>query len=465
VAIDRIEVAAGPASAVHGSDALGGVVNVITRAGAHAAASVAAGEHGFAGAQASVSGRLLPAGWTVAGWGSRSRGFTFDRDFAQGGAFVRGAPITGLTGDVRPQRRAFGANGFYGPSPSKEWTDQSLLRGTYTALAGEWSVDVGGTYRRHHDRFRWDINRPGFAENTHQSDAVDATAAARRGFASTRLVFGAGSGGDWIDSSNLGDRSYARGFGFVETQTALPGGSTVQAGLRFDRYSRFGSAWSPTISASTHVGPRLKLRGSVGHAFRVPTFTELYYTDPAHQATADLVPERGWAIDAGLDWTEERWMLSATSFARRDRDVIDWVRATPADRWQTTNTRRVRTDGIEVTGMRRWAAAWLRASYTRLQVRPEQLTLLSKYVLEYAPHSFTASATAPLVAGVRAAATVDHRTRVDGQSYELVHVRVSRRIARLDLFADVSNLLDTAYVEVPGVAMPGRWWSFGVSMR
>src|SRR5262245_3173628 len=112
--IDRIEVVAGGSSAVHGADALGGVVNLISRRDKHALATFAAGQHGTIATQGSASGIGIPQNWTATGWGTRSNGFMFDREYAQGGASVRGALNSAWTVDMRHQRKAFGANGFYG---------------------------------------------------------------------------------------------------------------------------------------------------------------------------------------------------------------------------------------------------------------------------------------------------------------------------------------------------------------
>ena len=209
VGMDRIEVVPGPGSAVHGADALGGTINVITRTDAHAVLDASAGQHGFVATQASFSGRGLPDRWALTGWGARSSGFAFDRDFAQGGAALRAGLTPGLVLDARHQRRAFGANGFYGNSPSKEWTDQTMATGVWRRASSTWTSEIRGVYRNHGDHFRWDINRPGFAENRHRTDAVEGTAILRREFAGgRRLTGGGGGGGDWIDSSNLGDHRY-----------------------------------------------------------------------------------------------------------------------------------------------------------------------------------------------------------------------------------------------------------------
>jgi len=132
--IDRIEVVYGAGSATYGADALGGTINVISRRGSYAGLQTEFGQFGYAAVEGSVSGRVLPANWSLTGWGSRSSGFTTDRDFAQGGAALRGSPARGLIVDVRHQRRAFGANGFYGVSPSKEWTDLTLVAMAWTGV-------------------------------------------------------------------------------------------------------------------------------------------------------------------------------------------------------------------------------------------------------------------------------------------------------------------------------------------
>jgi iron complex outermembrane receptor protein len=463
---DRIEIVNGPASAAHGADALGGTIHVLSRQDTHGAGTIAAGQFGYVSGQASFSGVGLPAGWLVSGWGARSSGFAFDRDFAQGGASLRAAVARGLTLDVRHQRRAFGANGFYGASPSKEWTDQTLASAAFRAVLGPWLTEVRGLYRNHGDHFRWDINRPGFAENRHRTQASDLAVSAQRDLGGGRRVtLGTGGGGDWIDSTNLGDRRYSRVHGFAELHVPVGERTHLQAGLRFDRYSTFGRSWNPTLSASSWIGDRVRLRGSVGRAFRVPTFTELYYRDPAHQASAALAPEAGWSLDGGADWTLAGLALSVSPFVRWDENVIDWVKAEPADLWRTTNVRDVTTRGVEASIQRRFRSALVRLSLSGLDVDAPALSLLSKYVLEYASRSAVLSVAVPLGGGLRGAFTIDHRRRVDGQSYALAGIRLSKRVRRADVFLDASNLFDTEYVEIKGVEMPGRWVSAGVAIR
>jgi iron complex outermembrane receptor protein len=464
--LDRIEVASGPASSAHGADALGGTINVITRHDTHALGTVSAGQFGTITGEVSVSGIGIPSTWLLTGWGGRSGGFTANRDFSQGGGALRASPVGGMTVDVRHQRRAFGAAGFYGPSPSREWTDQTLATATFRAVAAGWMTDLRAGYRNHGDHFRWDVNRPGFAENRHRTNASEIQLTAFREFrGGRRVTLGSGGGRDWIRSSNLGRHDYERVNAFAEALLPVRSKGLVQAGLRFDGYSTFGRSWSPTVSGSARVFDELRLRASAGRAFRIPTFTELYYRDPAHEASGDLAPETGWAVDAGVDWTTAGWTLSASPFIRWDHDVIDWVKDRPEDVWRTTNVRDVTTRGVDVSAARRVGTALVRIGASLLDVEAPALTRLSKYVLEYARRSASVSVATPVARGLRMATTVDYRSRADGQSYALVGVRVSRTWGRIDGFVDATNLFDVVYVEVPGVAMPGRWVTAGVTVR
>jgi iron complex outermembrane receptor protein len=442
---------------------------LISRNDAHAVATFAAGQHGTVAGQASVSGMSLPKNWMLTGWAGRSGGFTFDREYKQGGGSMRGALGSNLILDVRHQRKAFGANGFYGASPSFEWTDQSIVALTFHRVAGPWVTELRGSGRNHGDHFRWDIARPGFAENTHRTNAGEAAFTAERDFSGgRRLTVGASGGGDGVTSSNLGDHRYGRASGFAEVQMPVASRTLVQGGLRLDGYSNFGSSWNPSIGISTSVRPALKLRASLARAFRIPTFTELYYHDPANLGSPDVRAEHGWSFDAGADLSHRGWTLSVTPFRRWDTDVIDWVKVLPTDLWRTTNVRDVTTTGIEGRVTRRWQSVFFQMAFTGLTVDAPNLSnppLLSKYVNEYARHSTSGSLGVPLGGQVRFVLNVDHRHRLDGQDYSLASVRISRPIRHFEAFVSGTNLLNENYHEIVGVAMPGRWVMAGITIR
>jgi outer membrane cobalamin receptor len=461
--IDRIEILRGTGSSLYGADAVVGAINIITRQGpGQPSASLTGGEHGLIRGSASVSLTGGSATASIAGWGTRTSGFMFDRDLATGGAsfsasFSRRHQIT-----VGHLRNAFGANGFYGPSPSKEWTDQTLVSFSDAGGQGTRRLSTRASYRTHGDHFLWDINRPGFAENRHRSHAASGGATFRFGSDRNWTSIGGEAGADWIRSNNLGDRSFAHAGAFVEVQRGIGGSTTVYPALRYDRYSTFGGSWSPSLAAVVALLPNLRVRGSAGRAFRVPTFTERYYSDPAHLASAELAPERAWGFEAGLDWTARGWSGGLTAFLRRENDVIDWIRSSPQERWQTANIREVRTHGVEITALKPWGRGFTRSEYVWLRSEAPSLTTLSKYVADYAPHSLAASASLPVPGAVWIGARADCKKKNDGRSYCGVEARVSRPIGPLELFVEVANLFDVRYQEIQGVDMPPRWIAAGL---
>jgi outer membrane cobalamin receptor len=467
--IERVEVLLGTGASLFGADALAGTINIITRAAdARTGASIVAGDFGIAGARVRAGFGRPGLQQSISAEGVRSSGFDVDRDFANVAVSSRteiGARTRVQAGFVR---KDFGANGFYGPAESREVTDQALASVHHAFTLSGWRSSVQGLYRTHGDRFQYDRTRPEIAPNTHRTHAATLVAKGSRAVGTRgRISAGGELGGDWIVSSNLGRRSYARASGFAELQQRLSDRVIVYPGVRYDAYGDFGDAWSRALAARFAVRPDLSLRASTGHAFRVPTFTERFYRDPNHEASGDLSPERGWSVEGGADWVPApRTMARGTVFARRDRDVIDWIRASAAERWRTTNVRRVATSGLEL-GVRQLigAASSADVQYTYLDTTADALAgVLSKYILDYAPHNLVVSGAWRSVYDLDLAPRIAWTRRVDGRSYTVVDLRAARTFRRFTLFVEAANLFDEQYQEIPGVAMPGRWLSAGVRL-
>lgn len=465
--IDRIEILFGPGSSLYGADAFGGTINIITRRRAtDESVHVEGGAFGLAsgGGEANFdAGRVHE---TIAGSATRSSGFEADRDFrtidlSSGTAIGRRTYLS-----ASYLNKAFGAYGFYGPAPSREWTNQTLVAlDEQLADTPNWTTGLRLSYRTHGDRFLYDQTIPGFPLNRHRTHEGIATLKASRHFATgSRLTMGAEAGGDWIRSNNLGDHAYARESAFAELQQPIGRRTMIYPGFRVDRYSNFGTSSSPSLAVSTWAGRAVKLHASVAHAFRIPTFTDLYYSDPSNQGNPSLTPERAWSAEVGVDWLPAAgWLASATVFDRRARNVIDYIRSNPSEKWQAENLRDVTTDGVELDLRRALPhASFVQVEYTYLTADAGTVDFLSKYVLDYARDSFGATASTALPGGFGLGQRIDYKRRADGRRYWVIDSRVSKQIGHAQLYIDGANLLDTQYQEILGVDMPGRWISAGI---
>lgn len=460
--IERIEVLSGPGSALYGADAFGGIINIITSKKdrrLHASGSI--GQFGTLEASARASLQRGALSQSVALFGSRSAGFTFDRDYRAAGFHARtdiGDRSSVLVGYADKE---FGANGFYGPSPSREWTDQLLVAAEHALRASaRWQGRVQASYRTHGDRFLWDIRRPGLYENRHRTHAFNLSFKAQRTL-SERLTlnFGGEAGADRIASGNLGNHAYARTSAFAEMQFKLGRPATVFSGVRYDRYSNFGSAASPSLSLSWWALPRLRFRASAGHAFRIPTFTELYYRDPNNEGFAALKPERAWAFETGADiYPAAGWLASAAFFARRESDTIDWVRRSPAEKWRAANMGRFTAQGAEFCLQRALGGALrlMQIEYAYVGGSSSAAGYTSKYVLDYVRHSGGARLAAALPGALTYSQGAGYRRHRDRRDYLVIDARLARSFGRAVLSLEGSNILGARYQEIIGVDMPGR---------
>ena len=464
-AVERIEILYGPGSSLFGADAFGGTINVVTRQNADTRTLTVGG-----GSFDLVSGRAqagINQGATrhlISASFDRSSGFMYDRDFSAAVARARTSIGTRSNVSVAYLWKEFGANNFYGGNaPSREWTNQTLITGDHRVGAiGGWMVNSSGSYRTHGDRFLFDQERPLRSDNRHRTHAALATVhGSRRLFANASVAIGGEAGGEWIRSSNLGDHATNRVSAFAEWRQAI--GSRIQAdgAMRVDRYNEFGSAWSPSAGVGWWPSSILRLRASAGRAFRVPTFTERYYSDPANLARPEVGPERSWAGDGGADlFLPNGWLVHGTLFGRWDDDVIDWLRPTAFDVWRTYNIRNVETRGFEL-GVRRsfQNGVFGQIEYTHLALEADAIEQLSKYVLDYAPHSLTAAASLSLPARFRLSPRVEYRRRSRSsgtRDYVLLDARIGRRLSEsLELIVEGTNLFDANYEEIAGVVMPG----------
>ncbi len=474
-AVERIEVLYGPGSSLLGADAFGGTINVITRRAVESPSLVVqGGSFGIASGRGQAGFQRGAVRESLAVSADRSSGFMYDRDYRT--TIIRSRTALGAATNISIAYlgKEFGANNFYGGNaPSREWTNQTLVAADHRfADVGGWSTVASASYRTHGDRFLFNQLQPQLSDNRHRTHAgLAGFSGARRVGDVGTLTAGIESGGDWIRSTNLGDHSTARVSGFGEWRQEIGTRTQVDGTLRVDRYSEFGTSWNPSGGIGWWAFSMLRLRASAGRAFRVPTFTERYYSDPANLAREEVGPETAWAGEGGADLLiTGGWIVQATIFARADGDVIDWLRPTTADRWRTYNIRDVDTRGVEL-GVRKTftGGPMILAEYTALDVDAAAVNQLSKYVLDYAPHSFIAAAAIPLPARFSVAPRVEYRrrSRTTGMfDYVLLDARIGKRLnQRFELYVDGSNLLDEKYQEIAGVAMPGATVAVSLAIK
>ena len=303
-AVERIEVLHGPGASLFGADAFSGTINVITRRDADSSATLLGGSNGLAGGRAQWGAAGGGARHVLTASSERSGGFMYDRDFVTTAARSQSTFGSRTRVAISWLGKEFGANNFYGGNaPSREWTDQTLVSlNQRIGAGGGWEFAAVGSYRSHGDRFVFNQTRPELSDNRHRTHtAIGTLTAGRRVTGEGSLTLGAEVGQDWIRSTNLGDHELSRVSGFAEWRQPFGRSVNLDASLRADGYDEFDASWNPSVGVGWWVTGRVRLRASAARAFRVPTFTERYYSDPANLARAEVGPESAWAEEGGAD--------------------------------------------------------------------------------------------------------------------------------------------------------------------
>jgi len=458
----QVEVLHGAGSALYGSDAMGGVINFISRPPTLSELRVRTGFGNFGVNQESAEGSLVRGRLAeqIAFARDYSSGFMPDRDYRDLALSSLTDFSTALGGTeliFAHNDRPFGANNFYGPYDSWEHTNTWFLAGKQDL--GK-STQVAFAYRHHHDRFVLIREDPAIYQNLHALNSFQA-ALRRRQWVSTNthLFYGAEGYSDNIHSTNLGNHSRGRIAAYAALDARALRRFSFNVGAREEVYRSVQGQFSPSVSAGYWLDSHLKFRGNVSHAFRVPSLTDLYYHDPTSLGNPDLRPERAWDLEGGLEWNAARRLQGdLTLFDLREQDVIDYTRNSPAAVWQATNIDRLRFHGVE-SSLRAplFHSQECDLSYTAMRgYYAEMPGIESEYALWYPVQSGTFSWRAQLPHGILARSRVGVLDRYRYKTYGLWDLYLARSSGRFHPFVQFTNLTNTSYQEVQMVVMPGR---------
>jgi len=482
-AMDSMQVLEGAGSTLHGVDALSGVVDFLTAAPDHDSIFLRAGEGSFESNE-----ETLLAGATRGRWSGRataernfSTGFMTDRDYRNEDASAESwcAPRLGLLDLLfAVSDRSFGANQFYGDYPSWERT-----KGWFGSARQELGsqTEAAFAYRRHTDEFVLFRDDPAIYENNHIDGSWQGSLRRTEDLpAGTLLLMGLEADGDSIHSNNLGLHARNRGAGYVDMDLRPAKKRwSLSAGAREEIFSGGAQAvFSPEVAGSLRVASSLKLRATGGYGFRIPTYTDLYYSDPSTLGNTSLKPESAWTGDGGADWTlSAKITLSATGFYSRQHDTIDYVKSAtpnpylpagcPANIWCADNLNGLRFAGVEAS------FAWIpnksqtvRVELTALHGAQTALHgLESEYVFNYPVENIHASWSWAMGHDIVLTNAVQLAERNQQTVYPVWNATLTRDAWKVQPYLRLMNVSNTGYQEITGVNMPPRTIMGGIAVQ
>jgi iron complex outermembrane receptor protein len=460
--VSGMEVLKGSGSTLYGSDAIGGVVNVIAQPIDHNELRLLGGGGNF-GFNEQHTVASFGHGWwqeELAGGRDFSTGFMPDRDY-------RNLSLSSLTqlksrlgaGSIlfAYSDKPYGADQFYGPYPSWERIKTWLLT-AHQNLGDKTEASFG--YRRHSDLFVLFRDDPQIYTNRHIEDSWQGGLRRHDNLPLHGVLsYGVEGLSESIHSTNLGVHSRTRGSGYVFYDVRSVRRYSLSAGIREEVYGAHSVATSPSLSGAVWLSQQIKLRASASRAFRLPSFTDLYYSDPGNLGNPNLKPESALSYEGGVDvYLKPNLHASATLFQRRDKNVIDYVAAPGGTVYVATNFDNLHFTGVE-TGLTYDARSTQHVSVMfsglhGLNTSPD--ISLAKYAFNYPVQSGVIEWRGFVGKRVIGRTRIGVVERLQRDPYALWDASASYATGPVRPFLQLTNITSTVYQDLPGIAMPSR---------
>ncbi|MDD5019891.1 MAG: TonB-dependent receptor [Candidatus Omnitrophica bacterium] len=474
--IERIEVVPASASAKFGPDGIGGAVNFVLKSPEKGRNSLTASGGNNTTAQQGLDFyyKVLGAENRFSVWNFSTAGSRYDTD-ARMSNFLSSSRLIGNNVsfylDAGYNEKEYGAYDFYTPGrgfPSKEWINVKNVDARMMIEGERFSFEPRFSFRQLYDKFMLTIQNPSLYLNHHRTDVLTASGTLTVPRETGSFAAGAEYGTEHIVSSNLGDHTRSHWSLSAEPSWDLSEKTSFGAVVRMDDYSTFKEEVTGSAMLKSALNPGEDIYASFGRLMRIPTFTELYYSDPTTAGNSGLRPETAYSFESG--WNKrlrDGLLVNLGGFIRQEFDTIDFTKESPSDpKFTARNISEALTFGVNLYG--RWDASEtfscdLRYLYTNKTFKDDGL--IYKYGFAYLQHMIDLGLEHRLGAW-RNRADVLMKKKPQRRAWVIVSDKLSVDIGRhWQVFFEVYNLFNAEFQDIEGIPEQGRTVNLGATLN
>ncbi len=514
--IERIEILDGASARIYGSQALNGIINIITRTDSDTNLAIHAegGSYGTSGGGASVNLSSKGIRNRISADYFRTDGAVENSAFGRTRIFYQGRyadEYLRLNWQAGFNGQRYGANTFYSAKYPNQWEEgqryMAAVKGE--TLAGKIRLLPSLSFTRNYDHFQL-IKSSSVGENYHRNDVMSASVAGYSKWSLGRTAFGGEIRQEGILSTNLGRPLTADQYVRVEHKSdkyydhkdnrtnyslflehaVIIGNFSANAGIMANRNTAVDEKirFYPGIDLSLKPLQGLKLYASFNKSMRMPTFTDLYYKSPTQEGNVGLKPEEATTYKAGLDYARNWFAGSVTGIYRRGTNMIDWVMYTPEDIYHSaafklSNYQIVAQAKVNLKKLlqsQNVLSAVNVAYYYNHQKRHDDIKIYqSNYALDYLRHKITASLEhnifGPLSAtwylrwqdrlGTYVAYESGSAVQHSYKPYTILDLKLRWTKPTYDIYASFENILARKYYDLGSVPQPRFTFLVGANYK
>jgi iron complex outermembrane receptor protein len=473
--IERVEILKGQGSRIHGANALGGVINIIPKRNAvnNFGFDLSGGNNNYYNLGINGSLKLGITNHHISFDKVKSDGYRINTNFENYNFSLNNSfnfPSAIVKTIFGYTDKDFGANSFYTTSfPNQaEKTKTFLSAVSAEIVTGDFNLSPKIYWRKNEDEFVLNKFNPSFYKNNHETNVYGGELQASTNILGESTSFGYEFAQDQILSNNLGEHKRERHGFFIEQKMALLSNLNFSLGGYAFHYSQIDWKFWPGIDLAFTPNKNLKLFANYGRAFRIPTYTELFYTDPTTMGNSELKPEESTNYEIGLDFQFGFIRLNSSYFYKKGTNLIDYAFIESDKIWEARNINVINSDGIEFGISFKLADHFydliqrVKIDYTYLNSNKADLGINSRYTLEYLKHDLTLSIFHKLMYGIMQSWSINYEDRIAVDDHFIVDTKINKSFSKFNIFIKASNLFNNLYEEIPGVPLPGRWIIGGI---
>jgi len=371
--IQRIEIVKGGGSALYGSDAVGGVINIITKKvyKNQTKIDMNTGSWNTHNYEISTQGRENDFSWLITG-GIQRRGH-FDYKFDGNSPTMENSDYNNNSFSMKLNNRFSDAE-----SMTIYYAHRSVDAGQFncygmTSAPNTWGLRLRENFNNYNVTYnfkedtvvpayvRWFYNDKYIDQSgsfNNRTIGVDYQDGWKLSDKHTLVV-----GGEWQQgraenkASGYQDARVTKEAVYLQDTWKLADKWTLVPGVRMDHHSKFGTHWSPKIALNYLADKDTHVYASWGKVFKAPTMDDLYYNSYGYYGNTNLNPETGYTATIGMDHNFNKNTSAGISFFRSEiNDVIDWLHVGPS--YYASNIKKEKRTGMELSFKQKLSPMW-----------------------------------------------------------------------------------------------------------